>query len=386
MKLLAISTQFDTKERFKQNPVLPRANQAPKYDTISFGMMKIPDEALVKEVRALSDEFVKHLNDIEDAAASFWQKLRGKSKEVKEPKEAEIKEAAKAVDEAANNTLTFIKNLQTKPKKIQEEFALYKDEYGESHGHLAITSKRREIASALLDFIKTLDKPIQEKFANMLDSNSANHLHKSIVEGDIEFALKYIDFLDPLSEQTKAAVMLQKDGDGNSVFHTSLLYDRTDVTRKILGFVKKLDQPTQEEHAILENYDGESHFHAALQAYEPKIATDYSEFIKGLSDTAKKVFISHQNHNSESHFEAASKEFPQIALDFLDFALDIDPKKVPKFKISYSADSDFSLTAANKVLSCAKLEPAEKLAFLKNNNEEGQFDAMIEELEKSISL
>lgn len=391
MKVLTSPTQYKKQaffERFQSNPEFQPANQMLKYDTVSFGTAKIPDEALTKEVQALSEEFVKHLTDIEDAVSALFQKLKPK-KGVEKPNEAEAKEAAKVVDEAASNTLTFIESLKTKPKKMQEEFTLHIDENGESHGHFAIICKHKQIAPAFLDFVKTLDKPVQERFATLVTGDSnCSHLHLAILEGKSEFALKYIDFLEPLSQKTKATALLHKDGDGNSVFHTSLLYDQPDATRKIFEIVKGLDKSDQETFAYLENYDNESHFYTALTTYEPEIARDLLDFVKGLSDTAKREFIAYKRSipfvpidECYSHFETAGNNYPQIALDFLDFALDVAPKEVPSFRISHNADSEFYMTTARKVLACENLETAEKLTFLKKNNEEGLFDAMIAELE-----
>lgn len=390
MKLLTIRPQFDNKQRLGQSPAFSPTNQMLKCDTVSFGI-RVPHEGPTKEIRALSDEFVNYINEIGDCYQALCKKIKQQQKDAKAVTEDELAEAAKQFDESPNRILTFFENLKTKPKEYKDGFALYIDEDNESTAHLALEGKHPAIADAFLDFVKTLDTPIQEKFATMVDSSVANNLHLAIYHGRCDFAHKYLDFLEPLSSKTKAAVLLHPNYEGDSVLHLALKMNFPDIAKSILEFAKKLDAPDKESFSTLFNYDNKTHFQMALETREPEIATDYLKFVKGLEDKAKRRFIAHKEtgyylpKEGISQFETAAEDYPHIALDFLDFALDVAPKEVPSFKIPDDASMDFCLTTARKILACEKLEPSEKLTFLKNNNEERQFDEMITELEKQLT-
>lgn len=61
MKILAI-TQRPNNQRFQQTQNVTTINQAPKYDSVSFGMAKLHDDGLIRIVREiLSREFVRYL-------------------------------------------------------------------------------------------------------------------------------------------------------------------------------------------------------------------------------------------------------------------------------------------------------------------------------------
>lgn len=390
MKVLAILPQFDNKQRLGQSPAFLPANQMLKSDTVSFSGIKVPDETVAKEVRALYDEFLKHLNEIEDCYHAWYKKLHQHQKNAQSVTDDELAEAAKQFEESPNKIVTFLDNLKEKPKEHKDGFALYIDEDGEPTAHLALEGKHLAVADAFLDFVKTLDTPVQEKFATLANSNFFNHLHRAIYEGRPDFALEYIEFLKPLSEETRTKVFTLQDGDGNTAFNNTFSQLQTNVARKILESVKGLKESNQEYFTSLVNYDNKTHFQMALEAREPEIASDILEIAKGLGNKAKKVFITHKETGEYlpkegiSHFETAAERYPQIALDFLDFALDIAPKEIPSFKIPHNASLDFNQTTAKKVLACEKLEPFEKLTFLQKNNKEGRFDAMIAELEKQL--
>lgn len=139
--------------------------------------------------------------------------------------------------------------------------------------------------------------------------------------------------------------------------------------------------------ALLRDKDLDTHFNIALVNKQPQVADTFIEFVQTLDTVTQKKFALLKGSDEISQFEYAQEcKYPESALKFLDFAAGAAPKEAIKFKVPEElTTSDSFVSAAEKIAVSTELLPAQKLAFLKQNNKTQRLNATISKVEKEAA-
>lgn len=255
MRILAINQKINNSKQqlLQQNQGISLINQAPKYDSTSFGMAKMPAGVLdhtarLAELEAFYASFRELISEGDEVPATFFQELRRKSPDfqkafvLKHDDELDTPFSQALwhyVPDTATRILNIVKGLDPQTKST---FALWRNSGGHSHMKVARMNNKPEIAESFFSFVEGLDTDTKRSFALMQNGSGDTHFSDAMLSDEPENASSFLDFVEGLGEQTLADFLKLTD---NSVpkltqFQVAAISDHPEITNRILEMTLKV--------------------------------------------------------------------------------------------------------------------------------------------------